>query len=275
MSNKYNMNKNFNIFLLLILMVGLFISFANGCKNDKDNNEEIAPVNPYNGKTTAVFNPNLYYGSLTDIDGNIYKTIIIGTQVWMAENLRTTKYNDGTAILNVSDGSAWKGLSSGAYCNIYNTNNIDTIATFGRLYNWYAINTGKLAPKGWHIPSNLDWVNLQNYLISNGHNYDASNIENLIAKSLASNSGWKVSNNIGVVGNKQISNNRSGFTGLPGGCCDANHAFDGLNEFTRWWSSSNYDEFSAYSGSLAFDNNSFQRVIFNNLYGLSVRCIRD
>ena len=88
---------------------------------------------------------------MTDQDGNFYKTVTIGTQTWMAENLRTMKYNDGTNIPLVTSGIAWNNLNTGAYCNYNNTTNSDTIATYGRLYNWYAVNTGKLAPKGWHV----------------------------------------------------------------------------------------------------------------------------
>src|ERR1035437_8488499 len=115
---------------VLILFVMLVI---NSCK--KDNN---SPSNPYNGKTTAVFNPGLTYGTMTDQDGNVYKTISIGTQTWMAENLRTTKYRDGSSMQNVTDNTVWTYLTSGAYCNYNNTKSADTIATYGRLYDWYA-----------------------------------------------------------------------------------------------------------------------------------------
>src|SRR5664280_2860660 len=105
----------------------------NGCKKG-DN----SPSNPYNGKTTAVFNPGLTYGTMTDQDSNVYKTITIGTQTWMAENLRTTKYRDGSSILNITDNTVWTYLTTGAYCNYNNTKSADTIATYGRLYDWYA-----------------------------------------------------------------------------------------------------------------------------------------
>jgi len=93
---------------------------------------------------------------MTDQDGNVYQTITTGSQTWMAENLRTTKYNDGTAIANVSTNSDWTNLSTGAYCNYNNTSNEDTIATDGRLYNWCAVNVGNLAPKGWHVATNSE-----------------------------------------------------------------------------------------------------------------------
>jgi uncharacterized protein (TIGR02145 family) len=144
---------------VLVLFVILVI---NGCNKDDDTPDT---PNPYNGKTTAVFNPDKTYGTLTDQDGNIYRTITIGTQTWMAENLRTTKYRDGTAIPNVTDNTAWSNLSTGAYCNYNNTESADTIATYGRLYNWYAATDSRdIAPSGWHVPTDDEWTTLTTYL---------------------------------------------------------------------------------------------------------------
>jgi uncharacterized protein (TIGR02145 family) len=144
-------------FLLGCVISGIILFTAFNCSKEKD-------VNNTNGRTTALFNDELEYGTLTDQDGNIYKTITIGNQVWMAENLRTTKYNDGTAIPNVTGKSEWCALTTGAYCNYNNTKNVDTISTYGRIYNWYAVNTGKLAPPGWHVPNDEDWRTLTDYL---------------------------------------------------------------------------------------------------------------
>jgi uncharacterized protein (TIGR02145 family) len=141
---------------VLVLFVILVI---NGCKKD-DNSP-----NPYNGKTTAVFNTDRIYGKMTDQDSNVYKTITIGTQTWMAENLRTTKYRDGSAIPNITDKTAWGNLSTGAYCNYNNTESADTIATYGWLYNWYAATDSRnIAPAGWHIPTDAEWTTLTTYL---------------------------------------------------------------------------------------------------------------
>ena len=97
-------------------------------------------------------NPDLKYGSVSDIDGNEYKTIQIGTQEWMAENLKTTKYNDGNSIPNVTDIIEWSNLTTGAYC-WYNNDAAANKATYGALYNWFAVNTDKLCPTNWHVPS--------------------------------------------------------------------------------------------------------------------------
>ena len=98
-----------------------------------------------------------------DIDGHVYKTITIGKQVWMAENLQVTRYRNGEAIPNITDTAAWSASASGAYCN-YN-NDTGNVAGYGRLYNWHAINDKrKLAPEGWHIPTDEEIATLVSLL---------------------------------------------------------------------------------------------------------------
>ena len=101
--------------------------------------------------------------NVVDIDGNVYHTVTIGTQVWMVENLKTTRYNDGTAIPLVTDGTAWAALTTPGYC-WYNNDSATYKNTYGALYNWYAVNTGKLAPTGWHVPTDSEWTVLTTYL---------------------------------------------------------------------------------------------------------------
>jgi uncharacterized protein (TIGR02145 family) len=145
------MKNRIRIYPLIIITTLLILNSS--CK--KDDNI---------GKTTAIFNPDLTYGTISDQDGNIYKTIKIGTLTWMAENLRVTTYNDGTPIAEIIENDKWNSSTTGAYCNYNNTNNLSTIATYGHLYNWYAVNTGKLAPQGWHVPTQGEWAYLENYL---------------------------------------------------------------------------------------------------------------
>ena len=111
---------------------------------------EISPI---------IFNPDLTYGKVSDIDGNEYKTIQIGTQEWMAENLKTTKYNDGNSLPNVTDFTEWTDLNTAAYC-WYKNDASAYKATYGALYNWFTVNTGKLCPAGWHVPSDTEWTTL-------------------------------------------------------------------------------------------------------------------
>ena len=114
------------------------------------------------GKFIFMGSPWISYGSMTDKDGNIYKTILIGTQTWMVENLKTTKYNDGTSIPFVSEPTSWSNLSTPACC--WQQNDPARKVTYGVLYNWYTINTGKLCPKTWHVPSDSEWTALTDYL---------------------------------------------------------------------------------------------------------------
>ena len=153
------MKQKNRIWIFPVMVIGFLLMFTQNCEKDDF-------FNPTNGKTTALFNPAKTYGSLTDQDGNLYKTITIGSQTWMAENLRTTKYRNGEEIPEITDNDTWHNLSTGAYCNYNNTKNIDTIATFGRLYNWAAvIDDRKIAPVGWHIPTYDEWIILETFLV--------------------------------------------------------------------------------------------------------------
>ena len=106
-----------------------------------------------------------YPSPVSDSDGNKYDIIKIGTQTWMVQNLMTTLYNDGSNINNITDTSSWRLDIIGAYCNYNNTTNLDSIKKYGRLYNWYAVNTNKLCPLGWHVPNNSEWGLLNDFII--------------------------------------------------------------------------------------------------------------
>jgi len=152
---------------------------------------------------------------VVDIDGNAYATVAIGNQVWTAENIRTTRYNDGAEIPHVTVDSVWAELSTPAYCFPRNTTDTLEQKKWGALYNWYAVNTGKLAPAGWRVPTGADWDTLQNYLIANGYNYDGTTTGNKIAKAMAAQTDWHESTHDGAIGNNLSTNNRSGFSALP------------------------------------------------------------
>jgi uncharacterized protein (TIGR02145 family) len=156
-------------------------------------------------------------GNVTDADGNVYQSVKIGTQTWTVTHFRSTKYNDGTAIPLITDNTAWANRTAGAYCYYNNSTNAEENKHFGALYNWHAVNTGKLAPAGWRLPSNTDWTTLENYLMANGFNYDGTNSGNKIAKAMASRTDWNTSATAGAVGNDQSKNDKSGFNGIPTG----------------------------------------------------------
>jgi len=214
------------------------------------------------GINTPLFNPNLTYGTMTDQDGNVYKTITIGTQTWMAENLRTTKYNDGTAIPNITDNNVWNGLlyeATGAYCAYKNTINIDSISILGLLYNWYAVNTGKLAPAGWHVPSSNEWTTLINYLggaeVAGGKMKETGNMH------------W---------GSSDTSiDNSSGFTALPSGNRMDYGLFRDMDTHSHYWSTTVESEYYVWYYDIGYSGT----YIFRNSYwrnsGYAVRCLKD
>jgi len=216
-------------------------------------------------------------GTVNDIDGNIYNFIAIGTQTWMVENLRTTKLNDGTSIPLVSDGTAWGALSSPGYC-FYN-NDVANKNIYGALYNWYTVNTNKLAPTGWHVPSDAEWTTLENYLIANGYNYDGTTTGNKIAKSLAATTLWKTSTTVGSIGYDLTKNNKSGFAALPGSMRYSSGPYSTIGkpgEEGIWWSSMEDGAGLACFRSLSSSNIEVHRVSGSPKgHGLSVRCLLD
>jgi len=192
---------------------------------------------------------------VTDADGNTYGIIKIGHQVWMASNLKTTKYNDGTPIKNIRENDVWAKLYDGAYC--WYMNNSDNKETLGALYNWFAVNTGKLCPQGWHMPRKDEWNTLANYLQPN-------NADKL---KIVGRTYWK--NNLESV------TNESGFSAIPGGARQLNGGFYFEGSYGQWWSSDKGSDHSGV-GILMYDNNislSIQSIY--KVGGASVRCIRD
>lgn len=257
-----------------IFIIFLFFSFLNA-------NCQIAPLSNLSKQGTYK-NPNLVFGSMSDIEGNIYKTIAIGNQVWMAENLKTTKYNDGASIRYETDDNVWPSLNEGAYC--YYDNNINNKAKFGVLYNWMAVNTNKLAPTGWHIPSNAEWLQLENYLISNGFNFDKTLTGNKIAKAIATKYDWGESWNsfdIGQIANQFYQNNSTGFSALPAGKRSANPGYPasfidkGVEGY--WWTS-DFVNYATGAAKYKFTRSIYTALItdyFLIQFGYSIRCVKD
>jgi uncharacterized protein (TIGR02145 family) len=192
--------------------------------------------------------------SIKDGDGNIYTSVKIGTQLWLSENLKTTKYNDGTAIPNVTNADDWFGLTTPSYC-WYNNDASTYKNSYGALYNWYAVNTGKLCPEGWHVSTGADWTTLITYLGD----------ENAAGGKL------KESGTIHWNAPNTGSTNESGFTALPGGYRDYNGVFSLIRNSGYWWSTttgSTYrfiDYNTSYLGQGMNDSN----------YAYSVRCVKD
>jgi uncharacterized protein (TIGR02145 family) len=214
--------------------------------------------------------------TVTDIDGNIYNAVTIGTQTWMAENLKTTKYQNGDLI----------GTTTPASLNIQSENtpkyqwaqdgNESNVATYGRLYTWYAITDSRnVCPTGWHISTDAEWTTLTNYLENNGYGYEGSGSD--IAKSIAATSGWDTYSYslAGTIGDDQASNNSSGFTALPGGIRDNFGSFLGMGYESHWWSSTEVNTNDAWCWFVYNDDKYVERLDIYKIGGFSVRCLKD
>jgi uncharacterized protein (TIGR02145 family)/uncharacterized repeat protein (TIGR02543 family) len=217
---------------------------------------------------TLVAQWKLFEPTILDIDGNIYKTVYIGTQQWMAENLKVSKYNDGTDIPNITDRTQWSNLTTGAwsyYTNSYWTNDAAIYAAkYGKLYNWYAVSktsngNKNVCPTGWHVPTNAEWTVLTDYLggesVAGGKMKEVGKIN------------W-ASPNVDA-------SNESSFSGLPGGY----RSFDGycysVGVGGSWWSSSEWSSYFAWSRYLASSNGDAVNFNYDKRDGLSVRCLKD
>jgi uncharacterized protein (TIGR02145 family) len=203
-----------------------------------------------------------------DADGNIYETVIIGDQVWTKENLKTTKYNDGTSIPLVTVNSIWNSLSTPAYCW---QNNDESVYKnlYGALYNWYAVNTGKLCPTGWHVPTDNEWKTLEMYLGMTQEQADGSGTYR------GTDQGTQIKNTTGwSIGGT----NNSGFSALPGGCRDdINGAFyyTTSKAYGWFWSPINDTATDVCYRGLTSSIGGISRLFVTKRYGFSVRCVKD
>lgn len=217
--------------------------------------------------------------TITDINGNVYQTVKIGSQIWTAVNIRTTKYTDGTPIAHVPNADEWGKLNSPAYCFYDNKDYGDSIEQYGALYNWYVVdpsNLKKIAPEGWRVPTDADWTTLENYLSSNGKNWDKSTSGNKIAKSMASSTGiWQFSSTAGSVGNDQSGNNSSGFSGFPGGYRNEIGEFYDMGRDAIWWSDTKNTITDAWNRSLTFGDDNLKKHSTVTRLGLSVRLVKE
>ena len=223
-------------FSQLILILISFLLLLLGCK--KGNDPKPLPV--------------------TDLEGNTYKTIKAGIQIWMAENLRSTKFNDGTNISPIPASVQWRNIIAPGYC-WYDNDSIANSATYGTLYNGYAVNSGKLCPTGWHIPVMDEWQKLREFLtdtISEGGKLkEAGTIH------------WMTPN--------KGATNSSGFTALPSGFRYTDGSFTAIQYYTGFWSASEIDSDNELFLGLYYGDASALMNSVSKKYGLSVRCVKD
>ena len=232
------MKKEIGLLINLLLIMGIFLFCTTNCNKKSDN----IAVND----TTVM-----------DADGNVYHFDTIGTQIWMRENLKTTKFNDNSLIPMVLDGAEWNNLTMPACC--WYNNDIMNEETYGTLYNWYAVNSGILCPKGWHVPSDAEWTTL----INNVGN--ASNAGGFLKESLTTH--WTVPNTGAT--------NSVRFTALPGGSRFSNGLFYTQNNNGFWWSSTPSSTTEAWQRIMSYNSTVVVRISDIKYLGLSVRCIKN
>ena len=213
-----------------------------------------------NADGTSYGNEFIFILPLTDVDGNIYNTVMIGSQAWITMNLKTTRFSDNTEIPLVADNTAWSVRSTPAFC-WYRNDKSSNIANYGALYNWFAVNTGMLCPTGWHVPTEKDWSTLTDCI-------GGENIASGELKEVGSDH-W-FSPNIGA-------SNDFGFTALPGGYrTGLATGFFRARGFAGWWWASTEDQpISARGRQMTFDAGDIARGSALKQNGYSVRCVKD
>ena len=209
-----------------------------------------------------------------DGDNINYPVVAIGTQVWMAENLKTTKYRNGNLIGTTTPAELDISLESTPKYQWAYGGNEANVATYGRLYTFYATTDSRVVcPTGWHVPSDAEWTILSDYLTANGFSFTPGSDN--IAKSMASSSGWAASAIAGDVGNDQSSNNLSGFTALPGGFRNATGAFLNIGQAGHWRSSTSSGTGTSWYRSLNYNFGTFYRNDYGSSNGYAIRCVKD
>jgi uncharacterized protein (TIGR02145 family) len=202
-------------------------------------------------------NPSISYDKVTDIDGNAYATIQIGTQVWMAENLRTSRYQNGDTIPNVQDSSQWNNLTTGAWCHYDNNPKLER--PYGKLYNWYTVSDPrKVCPTGWHVPTDAEWAVVIDYL-------GGEDVAGLAMKSKGRRY-WEAN---------EGTTNASGFSALPGGCRNYVGGFV-LREISgSIWAVTESDPSNAFNYSPSCITDGMHRDTDGKTLGNAVRCLKD
>jgi uncharacterized protein (TIGR02145 family) len=193
--------------------------------------------------------------TITDIDGNVYNAVVIGSQTWMKTNLNVSKYQNGTPIPQVTDPAKWATLTTGAWC--YYDNDPSNGAIYGKLYNWYAVHDSRgLSPTGYQIPTDEQWTTLTSFI------------------GLAAGGKMKETDTSNWTSPNSEATNSTGFTGLPGGICISNGDFHFIGDYGYWWSATIIDATTAWNRSLGYNSVTACRSYDDKNYGFAVRCIK-
>lgn len=273
------MRKIFMIGMALTVSLAMLLT---SCKKEKVNNN-----GNNNGNAEDLHSDQVLPNAVTDIDGNSYDAVQLGNQVWMAENLRTTKYADGTSIpmgTSTSTTIAYRyapGLEESS-----NEEHMANVVDYGYLYNWSAVMHGAssseanpcgvqgICPNGWHVPSDAEWTQLTDYLKTQPE-YTASGNADHLAKALAATWGWNSSYTQDTPSCDPSTNNATGFSALPAGAYFG--FYDMFGYGACFWSSTvNYDSDAyIYGRTLYYINTDVDRLHGSTQYAFSVRCVRD
>ncbi|WP_430817548.1 FISUMP domain-containing protein [Carboxylicivirga sp. RSCT41] len=243
-----------------------------GWQNPDGNIVRVFPVSEKKDITLTAQWEEATDGTITDDDGNTYKTIKIGDQWWMAENLRTTKYNDGSSIPLITDNSSWGNRTTPAYCWYNNDRSTAVANNYGALYNWHTVNTGKLCPDGWHVPTDAEWQTLEMHLRMSGSDANSTDWR-------GTNQGSQLAGTASLWDSGSLTTNSgfgsSGFNALPSGNRRLYYNFNYEGSHCDWWSSTQGSSSRAYRRSLYYLNTGIYRSINYKLNGYSVRCVKD
>ena len=226
--------------LVLLTVLSLTVALLPGCSDNDNPAKSAQPI------------------TVTDVDSNVYQTVTIGTQVWMAENLKVTHYRNGDPIAQVTDSAAWTNLSTEAYCNF--DDDTASAAVYGRLYNWYAvIDSRNIAPEGWHVATDSEWQALIDYL--GGDSAAGDKLKE------AGTTHW-ASPNTGAT-------NSSGFTALPAGARSVTGAFSLANIAATFWTSTQNSINDSFGYGLYANTVGIFRGAGGFRWGQSIRCVKD
>lgn len=255
-TNKATMKKIFTLIATTLLILG-YTQAQNDTLYVMKNGVVINKYNVNNDIDSIVFYEPILQ-TITDIDGNEYPILTIGNQTWMAKNLRTTKFNDGTNIALVTESSIWSNIVSAAYC-WYDNDSIANANNYGALYNWYTVETNKLCPTGWHVPSDVEWLELTNYL--GGLSIAGGKLKEV------GTTHWSCPN--------AEATNETGFNALSGGAIPYYGGSLNMGLLGTWWSTTKINNYTAWGWLIDNSSGAVYQRQDNLLTGQSVRCLKD
>lgn len=245
--------------VLLFMLVG-YLGFSQSIMliHEKGGNVTKIPVDRIDKITYETGSVPVDDNALRDVDGNVYKTVKIGNQIWMAENLKTTKLRDGTAIQNITTDDQWKALETAAFC--WFDNNDNNKNTYGALYNWHCVKTNKICPLGWHVPTYAEYTTLMEQV--GGRTEAGGKLKE------AGTANWFPPNTNAT--------NEVGFNGLPSGYRQVHGPFKDLGKIAVFWTSTPYRSYDSYSVRLDFNLKEMGTSSNgDNKHGYSIRCVKD